>query len=407
MKCRNCNAPLKLDFLDLGFAPVSNGYLNFQELKSSEKYFPLVVKICDKCWLVQTIDYVRREELFNRDYSYLSGTSKSWREHTSNYVKKMITTLNLNSESFVVEIASNDGSLLENFLSNGVPCLGIEPTENTARLAQQKGIPVLVDFFGEKIAKKISKNYTLADLVIGNNVFAHVPDIHDFTLGISRILKKDGVLTLEFPHLLQLLLNTQFDTVYHEHYSYLSLSVVQDIFKKSNLRIWNVEEIETHGGSVRVFGCHENSFRQATPAVQQLLKIEKDNALEQIETYSGFQTKAQKIKDDLLLFLIEQKRLGKTVIGYGAAAKGNTLLNYAGIKSDLIPFIVDNSFSKQNKFMPGSHIPIVPPSLLETSKFDYILILPWNIADEIKEQNQWLADKGKVFLKAIPALTVV
>ena len=407
MKCRNCNAFLKSNFLDLGFAPVSNGYLSFQDLELSEKYFPLVVKICTKCWLVQTVDYIRKEELFKKDYAYLSGTSKSWREHVSSYVEKMITTLNLSGESFVLELASNDGSLLEILLSNGVPCLGIEPTENTALLARQKNIPVLVDFFGEKIALEMSRNYPLADLVIGNNVFAHVPDIHDFTIGISKILKKDGVVTLEFPHLLQLLLNTQFDTVYHEHYSYLSLNVVKDIFEKSNLRIWNVEEIETHGGSLRVFGCHENSSRQATSAVQRLLKLEKENALEQIETYSGFQSKAEKIKDDLLLFLIEQKRLGKTVIGYGAAAKGNTLLNYAGIKSDLIPFIVDNSFSKQNKFMPGSHIPIVPPTVLETSEFDYILILPWNIAEEIKEQNQWLADKGKVFLKAIPTLSVV
>ena len=407
MKCRNCNALLEENLIDLGFSPVSNGYLTNKELNESEKYYPLIVKICDKCWLVQTVDFVSEVEMFNKEYAYLSGTSNSWREHVSFYVENMIRDLKLTNKSFVIELASNDGSLLENFLFHGVPCLGVEPTESTADLARQKNIPVLVEFFSEKLALALVDQYPLADLIIGNNVYAHVPDIIDFTLGMSRILEKEGVITLEFPHLLQLILNSQFDTIYHEHYSYLSLSVVKSIFEKANLRIWDVEEISTHGGSLRVYGCHEKSMRQTTSAVDKLLILEDEFGLQEIQTYKNFQSKAEKIKEDLLLFLIEQKRLGKTVIGYGAAAKGNTLLNYAGIKPDLIPFIVDNSLSKQNKFMPGSHIPIVPPSFLEKAKFDYILILPWNIAEEIKEQNNWLIDEGKIFLKAIPSILVI
>ena len=407
MKCRNCSHLLEQNFLDLGFAPVSNGYLTTESLSKAEKYFPLVVKVCSNCWLVQTLDFVSRSELFSDDYAYFSGTSSIWRKHISDYVDHIVKNLSLGENSFVIEIASNDGSLLENFKIKNIPCLGIEPTASTALVAEQKGINVLRQFFGENLAKSLSKDGKKADLIVGNNVYAHVPDINDFTMGIKAILKPGGVVTIEFPHLLQLLNNIQFDTIYHEHYSYFSLHVVKNIFEKAMLRVWDVEEISTHGGSLRVYGCHENDTRPNTDRVEKILTKEEQNGLLEMKTYTGFQKKADKVKDELLMFLLNQKKIGKIVVGYGAAAKGNTLLNYSGVKPDLLPFIVDASLSKQNKFMPGSHIPIVSPGKFLLADFDYVLILPWNIAMEIKTQHKYLMDKGKVFISAIPEITII
>lgn len=407
MKCRSCRSELKQNFLDLGSTPVSNGYISVEDLNKAEKNYPLIVKVCESCWLVQTIDYVSTNELFNDNYAYFSGISDKWKKHVAIFTKEIITRLKLGSNSFVVEIASNDGSLLENFKKLGIPCLGVEPTASTASAAEEKGIPVLREFFSAEIGKKLAMKNQKADLVIGNNVYAHVPDINDFTLGIKNILKPNGVLILEFPHLVELIKNSQFDTVYHEHFSYLSLISVQQVFKRSGLKIFDVEKIKTHGGSLRIFGCHKTSNWQTTTNVEDILNEEIQKGLKNLTTYENFQSKANKIRDELLTFLNVQKTLGKVVVGYGAAAKGNTLLNYAGIRSDLVKYVVDAAPSKQNKFMPGSHIPIVSPNELITSKIDYILVLPWNIATEIKEQNQILVDKGVTFIAAIPKIRIL
>lgn len=404
MKCRHCGLPLKHTFLDLGFAPPSNAYLTASDLQRPEKYFPLKVKVCDHCWLVQTVDYALADELFGPDYAYFSSVSSGWLAHAAHYADKMIRECFLNSESMVIEIASNDGYLLKNFVAASIPCLGIEPTVSTALVAEQLGIPVLRKFFGEVLGKQLAKEGKLADLIIGNNVYAHVPDINDFTLGLKAALKPSGTITLEFPHLMRLIENNQFDTIYHEHFSYLSLHTVSRIFAKAGLRVFDVEELPTHGGSLRVYGCHEGDTRQARAAVIKLLDKEKDCGLLSLEIYQAFQAKANKIKDDLLLFLIQQKLAGKKVIAYGAAAKGSTLLNYAGVKCDLLSFVFDAAASKQGKFMPGSHIPILPPSHLSEVDSDYVLILPWNIASEVQRQNAFLIKSDVKFVVAIPGL---
>jgi SAM-dependent methyltransferase len=312
--------------------------------------------------------------------------------------------LQLNEASLVIEIASNDGYLLKNFVKVGIPCLGIEPTQDTARAAEKLGIPVLREFFGEALGKRLMANNQQADLIIGNNVYAHVPDINDFTRGIKAALKFGGTITLEFPHLLRLIENVQFDTIYHEHFSYLSLYTVDRIFKVAGLRIWNVEELSTHGGSLRVYGCHTEDWRETNTSVDNMLVEEVKHGLQSLDTYQIFQTKANSVKDELLHFLIEKKRLGKTVAGYGAAAKGNTLLNYAGVKPDLLPYVCDVSFSKQGKFMPGSHIPIFSPAVLSDQPPDYLLILPWNIANEVKFQNEKLEKFGTKFVTLVPEI---
>lgn len=406
MKCRQCETELIHTFLDLGFAPPSNAYLTAADLSKPEKYFPLRVKICDQCWLVQTEDFAQAKELFNAEYSYFSSTSTSWLAHAKHYSKQMIKQLELNSSSYVIEVASNDGYLLKNFLEAGIPCLGIEPTESTAVAAEILGIPVLKEFFGETLGKRLASEGKRADLIAGNNVFAHVPDINDFTRGLKAVLKEDGVITLEFPHLLQLIKHAQFDTVYHEHFSYLSLYTVVQIFNGAGLRVWNVEKLSTHGGSLRVFGCHKDAPYSTLETVINLLAEEQIQGLQNLQTYINFQPRANKIKDDLLSFLIEQKRIGKKVVAYGAAAKGNTLLNYAGIKSDLLSIICDASTAKQGKFMPGSHVPIMPPSELANQKPDYVLILPWNISAEVQQQNAGLKEKGVRFVTAVPELAI-
>ena len=404
MKCRHCTKLIKNTFLDLGFAPPSNAYLTEDELNLPESYYPLKVNVCSNCWLVQTEDYTQAGELFNPDYAYFSSTSTSWLAHSKRYAYNIIEQLGLTKDSHVVEVASNDGYLLRNFLEAEIPCLGIEPTDGTAAEAEALGIPVVREFFGEDLGKRLANEGKQADLIVGNNVYAHVPDINDFTKGLKAVLKQDGTITLEFPHLMKLIEDIQFDTVYHEHFSYLSLYTVDRIFRATDLRIFDVEQLTTHGGSLRIYGCHVEDIRSTTKSVEKLLIKEAQFGLQTIKPYQDFQLLANKVKDDLLKFLIEQKQSGKKVVAYGAAAKGNTLLNYAGVKKDLLQFVCDASPAKQGKYMPGSHIPILPVSALYSEIWDFILILPWNISAEVMSQNLTLRSRGTQFLVAVPGL---
>jgi len=407
LKCRHCATLLQYTFLDLGFAPPSNAYLSLEDLVKPEIYYPLKVKVCPQCWLVQTKDYAQADELFSANYAYFSSTSSGWLAHAASYAENVIKRLQLNHNSYVIEIASNDGYLLKNFVTSGIPCLGIEPTASTAAVAEELGIPVLRKFFGEALGHQLAANHQKADLIVGNNVYAHVPDINDFTRGLKAALKPGGTITLEFPHLMRLIEHTQFDTIYHEHFSYLSLYTVDRIFKASGLRIWNIEELNTHGGSLRVYGCNAEDRRETNSSVSAVLAEEALRGLQNLTTFQNFQAKANRVKDYLLAFLKEQKRAGKTVAAYGAAAKGNTLLNYAGVKPDLLPFVCDAALAKQGKFMPGSHIPILAPGKLIEQRPDYVLILPWNIAVEVKNQNFMLAELGTKFITAVPELRIV
>ena len=406
MRCRHCSALLEHTFLDLGFAPPSTAYLNRADLAKPEKYYPLRLKVCDRCWLVQTQDYAQADELFGPDYAYFSSTSRSWLAHAAMYAEKMARQLQLTHDSLVIEVASNDGYLLRNFVAAGIPCLGIEPTASTAAAAENLGIPVLREFFGEQLGKQLAATGKQADLIAGNNVYAHVPDINDFTRGLKAALKPGGTITLEIPHLLRLIEDNQFDTVYHEHFSYLSLHTVERIFTAAGLRVWDVEELPTHGGSLRLYGCHAEDPRQISSAVSMTLAEETGRGLQTLSTYQDFQAKADRVKDDLLVFLIEQKRAGKEVAAYGAAAKGNTLLNYAGVKPDLLPLVCDAAAAKQGKFMPGSHIPILAPTALLERRPDYLVILPWNLAAEVKQQNARLAELGTKFVTAVPKIAI-
>lgn len=407
MNCRHCGKPLEHLFLDLGHAPPSNAYLKPEDLARPEKTYPLKVFVCDSCWLVQTEDYAQADELFDAEYAYFSSTSSSWLAHAVHYAGMIRERLSLGPDSLVVEIASNDGYLLKNFVECGIPCLGIEPTLGTAEAARALGIPVLTEFFGEALGQALAQEGRRADLIVGNNVFAHVPDIHDFTRGIRALLKAGGTVTLEFPHLMRLIESVQFDTVYHEHFSYLSLHAVKSLFEAAGLRICDVEALPTHGGSLRVYGCHQDDARAASPAVSKVLQAELDAGLLQLSTYSRFQWQAEAIKDELLLFLIEQKRAGKRVAAYGAAAKGNTLLNFAGVRADLLPFVCDAAPSKQGKYLPGSHLPILAPVALESRRPDFLLILPWNIADEVRMRCAHLAAEGTRFVTLIPELRIL
>lgn len=406
MNCRHCQTLLKHTFIDLGFAPLSNAYLSSSDLGVPEMYYPLRVKVCNNCWLVQTEDYAPVDELFSSKYAYFSSTSCSWLAHAKAYAEQMIQRFELNSDSLVIEIASNDGYLLKNFLAGGIPCLGIEPTLSTAKAAEEIGIPVIREFFGEALGQQMSEQGKQADLIVGNNVYAHVPDINDFTKGLKALLKPGGVITLEFPHLMHLLDEGLFDTIYHEHFSYLSLHTVTRIFEEAGLRVWNVDELPTHGGSLRVYGCHLNDVRESSEMRKILLEEEARRGMQTMIPYIEFQSRANKIKNELLEFLLKLKKTGKSIVAYGAAAKGNTLLNFAGIKPDLLPFVCDLATAKQDKFMPGSHIPILKPQAIMQAKPDYVLILPWNIAEEIRDQlYQHIPDTK--FVTAVPGLTVL
>jgi hypothetical protein len=407
VKCRHCHAESVHDFLDLGFAPPSNAYLTAEGLNSPERYYPLRLFVCAECWLVQTQDYAQADELFSADYAYFSSTSTSWLKHAAEYAQAVTRRLGLNTASLVIEVAANDGYLLKNFRQAGIPCLGIEPTASTAAAAEALGIPILREFFGVELASRLATQGQQADLIAGNNVYAHVPDINDFTNGLRIALKKGGTITLEFPHLLRLIEQNQFDTVYHEHFSYLSLYTVSRIFDKAGLRICDVESLPTHGGSLRIYGCHKDDSRQATAAVADMLALEQQRGLRNLATYAAFQLRADKIKDDLLVFLIDCKRKGKSVAAYGAAAKGNTLMNYAGIKPDLVRYVCDAAAAKQGKFMPGSHLPILPPAAIAERKPDYVVILPWNLKDEVMEQLAVVRDWDGKFVCAVPELAIL
>ncbi|WP_354683122.1 class I SAM-dependent methyltransferase [Cupriavidus necator] len=407
MNCRHCHAPLDHVFLDLGAAPPSNAYLAAADLRGPETTFPLRLHVCPGCWLVQTEDYARADALFSRDYAYFSSTSQTWLAHAAAYADSISRRLELGPRSFVIEVASNDGYLLKNFVAAGIPCLGIEPTASTAAAAQAIGVPTLREFFGQALGERLAAEGRQADLIAGNNVFAHVPDINDFTRGMRAALKPGGTITLEFPHLMRLIEQTQFDTVYHEHFSYLSLYTVQRIFAGAGLRVLDVEALPTHGGSLRVYGCHADDARGATAAVAALLDAEAAFGLRTLPAYLDFQARADAVKDALVMFLIEQKRAGRKVAAYGAAAKGNTLLNYAGIRPDLLPFVCDAAPSKQGRYLPGSRIPVVSPAQLRDARPDVVLILPWNIAAEVQARHAYVREWGGRFAVAVPAVRML
>jgi len=405
MKCRFCDNAMDDPFLDLGSAPPSNAYLEESELRKPEKYFPLKLHVCRKCWLVQTEDFLEADELFSDSYAYFSSTSKAWLRHAELYANDMIQRLHLSQNSLVIEVASNDGYLLKNFSNRGIPSIGVEPTASTAEAAKRLGLDVLEEFFGSDLGRRLADDGKSADLIVGNNVYAHVPDIMDFTIGLKNALKPGGTITLEFPHLACLLQHKQFDTVYHEHFSYLSLFTTVGIFRAAGLKVWHVDKIPTHGGSLRVFGAHSNDPRDITTTVAEVLAEEAFMGLQDIATYRKFQRQVERVKDNFLCFLIDVKKRGQTIAGYGAAAKGNTLINYAGVKPDLIPFVCDAAPSKQNTFLPGSRIPVLSPDTLLEAKPDYVLILPWNIAEEIKHD---LSAQGIdcTFVTAVPDIVL-
>lgn len=405
--CRHCSTPLTHRFLDLGFAPPSNSYLTPDALDRPEVTYPLRLMVCGQCFLVQTEDFAEREVFFEDDYAYFSSTSKSWLDHAARYAAMVTDRFELGAGSLVVEVASNDGYLLRNFVASGIPCLGVEPTAATAAAAETLGIEVVRDFFGQNLAISMVAKGRSADLVIGNNVYAHVPDINDFTKALAAILKPQGVVSLEFPHLMRLVEDCQFDTVYHEHFSYLSLTTVERVFTSAGLRIFDVEELSTHGGSLRVYGCLDGASHACAASVAAMLDEEAARGMGNLAYYSAFQPRADALKNAFLRFLLDARRDGKSVAAYGAAAKGNTLMNYAGIRPDLVPFVCDAAPSKQGKLMPGSHIPILPPEVLRVHRPDYLIILPWNIAPEVRTQLADLAALGTRFVTAVPELRVV
>lgn len=407
MKCRHCGNPLHLPLIDLGSAPPSNAYLTEKTLKAPEKWFPLKVLVCNQCWLVQTEDYTGAEELFDADYAYFSSFSSSWLKHAEQYVASTVSRFGLNEKSHVVEVAANDGYLLQYVKAKGIPCLGVEPTASTALAAREKGLEIVEEFFGVELAKRLVSQGKEADLTAANNVLAHVPDINDFVAGFAHLLKPNGVATFEFPHLMQLVKHSQFDTIYHEHFSYLSLTAVNQIFNQNGLQVFDVQEISTHGGSLRVFAQRKDlGQHQTTAAVSELIATELAAGIRVEAYYADLQQQANRIKHDLVAFLIDAKREGKKVIGYGAAAKGNTLLNYAGVRQDLLSAVVDLNPAKQNKYLPGSRILIVDESIIRQQKPDYVLILPWNLREEIMEQLAYIREWGGQFVTAVPTLKI-
>ena len=407
MNCRHCNATLTLPLIDLGFAPPSNAYLSKQQLQQPEKKYPLRVLVCQTCWLAQTEDFAQAHELFDADYAYFSSFSSTWLEHAKRYANEMLARFHVSSSSHVVEIAANDGYLLQYFKAANIPCTGVEPTASTATAARTKGIDIVQEFFGVALANTLVAQDKQADLITANNVLAHVPDINDFVAGFTVLLKPTGVATFEFPHLMQLMALNQFDTIYHEHFSYLSLTAVQRIFAANGLTVFDVEEHPTHGGSLRVFAQRTDTGKQPiSDRVAKMLRAEDAIGIQTEKYYLAFQVRAEKVKDDFVNFLADAKRQGKTVAAYGAAAKGNTLINFAELGSDLIQYVVDKNPAKQGKFMPGSRIPIVSPEALHSQRPDYLVILPWNIADEVTQQNAALTKLGTQFVTAVPKLEI-
>jgi SAM-dependent methyltransferase len=407
MKCRFCAAPLHDVFLDLGSAPPSNAFLTADALNAPETWFPLKLFTCAKCHLVQVDEVQSHAALFAHDYAYYSSFSRSWLAHAERYVGDAVAKLGLNRGSLVMEIASNDGYLLQYVAARDIPCVGIEPASGTAKAARQKNIETLERFFGCEFANEFVRERRTADLIVANNVLAHVPDLNDFVAGLAVALAPEGTVTLEFPHLLELVEKRQFDTVYHEHFSYFSLHTVQRIFAAHGLKLWNVEQLSTHGGSLRIWAAHEHSHHEETAAVAALLVLETRAGMRDAAYYQGFQAQADAVKNDCLIFLLEQRRAGRKVAGYGAAAKGNTLLNYAGVRPDLLPYVVDASPHKQGHWLPGSRIPVVAESRLREDKPDFVLILPWNLREEIVAQLSYIHEWGGQFVVSVPLLAIL
>ena len=409
MKCRHCATALDPSadvFLDLGAAPPSNAFLREQDLGAAETHFPLKVLTCPACRLVQVDEVQRHDALFSDDYVYFSSYSSSWVAHARRYVEGVVERLGLGPQSMVMEVASNDGYLLQHVKARGIPCIGIEPTACTAAAARAKGIETIGEFFGPSIGRRHRAKRGRVDLVLGNNVLAHVPDINDFVAGFREVLAPSGSVSVEFPHLLQLVRQGQFDTVYHEHFSYLSLATVVRIFAAQGLTVWDVEALPTHGGSLRVWAQHRDHPRGPTARVSEMLDLEARAGMDKADFYRGLQARADRIKDALVAFLIEQKRAGRSVVGYGAAAKGNTLLNYAGVRPDLLPFVVDASPHKQGRYLPGSRIPVRDEAALRAARPDCVLVLPWNLREEIAGQLAYVRDWGARFVTAVPELQV-
>jgi hypothetical protein len=405
-RCRHCDAPLSLPLIDLGTAPPSNAYVTREQLAAPEMWYPLRVLVCEHCWLAQTEDYAARETLFAADYAYFSSTSASWLAHAKAYVGTMVDRFGLTAEDFAVEIAANDGYLLQYFKQCGIPCLGVEPTHATAEAARAKGLDIVETFFGTESAKQLRTRYPATSVMAANNVLAHVPDINDFVTGFAIMLKSDGVATFEFPHLLELMRGVQFDTIYHEHYSYLSLTTVQTIFARNGLSVFDVERLPTHGGSLRVFAQRSDSgSRPVAPAVGETIAQEAAAGMTSRAFYETLQPAAERIKDGLLAWLIEARSAGLKVAAYGAAAKGNTLLNFAGVRADLVRYVVDRSPGKQGRFLPGSRIPIVSEDHLRADKPDRVLILPWNLRTELEAQLAYVREWGGRLVAAVPELT--
>ena len=406
MKCRHCSQELTHVFADLATAPPSNAYVSRDGLRAPETYYPLRVLVCDNCWLVQTEDYAAADELFAHDYAYFSSVSTSWLRHAETYVSDMVDRFNLGAQSFAVEIAANDGYLLQYVMARGIPCLGVEPTASTAAAARAKGIPIREAFFGVSLAQEMVAAGPRADLVTCNNVLAHVPDINDFVAGIAILLAPQGVATFEFPHLKNLVEQNQFDTIYHEHFSYLSLIAVMRIFAAAGLQVFDVEELSTHGGSLRVYAQRLGAGQPVAARVASVLGAETSAGMDQIRFYTAFQPRIEQIKDDLVAFLIDAKRKGLKVAGYGAAAKGNTLLNFAGLRADLLQFVVDRNPHKSGKMLPGCRIPIVDEARLVQDRPDIVLILPWNLTPEIVAQLAYIREWNGKFARAVPRLEV-
>jgi SAM-dependent methyltransferase len=406
--CRFCSTPLSRTFADLGMSPIANAFLSESQLNKMEPFYPLHAYVCEACLLVQLEDFEAPEHIFNDQYAYFSSYSESWLDHARRYTESITARLGLNQDSFVVEIASNDGYLLQYFVKKGIQVLGIEPSGNVANAAKEKGIDTLVEFLTARSAREVVSKRGRADLVLGNNVLAHVPALNDFVEGLRILLSEHGVLTMEFPHLLCLIRENQFDTIYHEHFSYFSFLAAREIFARHGLRIFDVDRLPTHGGSLRIYATHEASPRwKEQPAVAKLLAEERNAGIEDISSYSNFSEQVNKTKLDLLRFLIDIKRRGNKIVGYGAPAKGNTLLNFCGIRSDFLDYTVDRSLQKQGMFLPGTHIPIAAPDKIFETKPDYVLILPWNLRDEIVAQMSGISAWGGKFVVPIPEVRIL
>ncbi len=404
--CRHCSAPLVHSVVDLGVQPPCEGFVPAEHFNAPELFYPLHAMVCEGCLLVQLETDVSPESIYT-EYAYFSSFSDSWLEHCRLFADEISNKLGLNSRSQVVELASNDGYLLKNFVGKGIPAYGVEPAANIAKVAEAKGIPTVVAFFGAATARSLAANGRSADLIMANNVFGHVPDINDFVAGINLLLKPGGTVSIEIPHFMRLMENNQFDTIYHEHYCYHTLLADKRLFEANGLRLFDVTELSTHGGSIRMLVCHQDDPRETTTAVQALIALERARGLDRIETYTAFGEQVRETKRKLLSFLIEAKRLGKTIAGYGAPGKGNTLLNYCGIRTDFIDFVVDRNPYKHGKFLPGSRIPIFPPGKIDEMKPDYVLILPWNIKEEIMTQMAHIRSWGGQFVVPIPEVQVL